>query len=183
MIFKPLKLFSIITLLIFTLCVFSACMINMKGGFVLINSEGDGVDSNGNVDMTGGKLIVYGPTMGGNGALDYGGSFNVSGGTLLATGSLGMAQSVTGKGVTVLDFNCNGSQDTLYTVADSEMNCIIAFNAPKSFQNVVFASDALTDSSSCSLYCDGTISQSDEATEGVCFSGIYSSGSLIGVLS
>lgn len=158
-----------------------SCIINMTGGFVLINAWGDGIDSNGSVNMSDGKMVVFGPTSGGNGALDYGGSFTVSGGTLFASGALGMAQSVTGNGVQVVNFNVNGNADTVYALTDSAMNCKIAFTAPKNFQNIVFASDTL-DSSSYSFYKDGTVSADSEKFSGICFGGVYSPGTLLGTL-
>lgn len=158
----------------------STCSITMTEGFVLINAQGDGIDSNGSVNMSGGKMIVFGPTMGANGALDYGGSFTVSGGTLFACGALGMAQSVTGNGVSVLNFNVDGDADSFYAISDSTMSCRIAFTAPKSFQNVVFASDTLSPSAEYSLYTDGTVLSDSEIISGICFGGTYTAGALLG---
>ena len=42
-------------------------------------------------EMTDGLVIIEGPVNDGNSALDYNGTFTVSGGTLLALGSSGMA--------------------------------------------------------------------------------------------
>lgn len=56
-------------------------------------ASGDGLDSNGNAVMTGGTALVSGPTNGGNGALDYNGTFNISGGILVAVGATGMVHS------------------------------------------------------------------------------------------
>lgn len=153
-----------------------SCVINMTNGFVLINAEGDGIDSNGSVNMSGGKMVVFGPTRGGNGALDYGGSFAVSGGTLFASGSLGMAQSVTGNGVPVINFNVNGNADTVYALTDSSMSCKIAFTAPKSFQNVVFASDTLSYANSFSFYENATVTAGGEEISGICFGGVCTAG-------
>lgn len=162
----------------------SSCVINMTNGYVLINSEGDGVDSNGSVYLSGGKMIVYGPTNGGNGALDYGGSFTVSGGTLLATGSRGMAQSVTGNNnVRVFHFNTDGEEKNVYTIADGNGSCKAAFIAPKKFEDVVFASDTLDSYTSYSFYRDGTITDYTDKFNGICFDGIYTPGTLLGTLS
>jgi hypothetical protein len=65
----------------------------INGGKVYVNAGGDGIDSNGSIAMTGGVLLVDGPTMDGNGPLDYMGTFNISGGMLVAVGSIGMAQA------------------------------------------------------------------------------------------
>ncbi len=66
----------------------------ITGGDVTVDAEGDGIDSNGNIYMTGGRLMVFGPQKGGNGALDYDVSFQISGGTLAAFGPGDMDQQV-----------------------------------------------------------------------------------------
>lgn len=63
----------------------------VTGGTLVIDADGDGFDSNGTAEITGGTLVVNGPEAGGSGALDGNGSFTVSGGVLLAAGSAGMA--------------------------------------------------------------------------------------------
>lgn len=157
----------------------SSCIITVTGGFVLLNARGDGIDSNGSVNMTGGRMVVFGPEDHGNSALDYGGSFTVSGGTLFACGSMGMAQSVTGNGVPVLNFNINGNADTFYALTDSAMQCKIAFTAPRSFQNLVFAGDTLSASEAYSFYSDGTVLSDGNIISGICFNGTYSAGNLL----
>ena len=47
-------------------------------------ASGDGLDSNGYATITGGDITVYGPTTDGNGALDVNGTFEITGGTLMA---------------------------------------------------------------------------------------------------
>ncbi len=59
----------------------------ISGGELTIVTDGDGLDSNGNIEMSGGSVTIHGPTTGGNGSLDFGGSFLLSGGTLAAAGS------------------------------------------------------------------------------------------------
>lgn len=65
----------------------------INGGEVYVNAQGDGLDSNGSIAMTAGYVEVSGPVNDGNGALDYNGTFDISGGTLLVAGSSGMAQT------------------------------------------------------------------------------------------
>ena len=59
--------------------------VTISGGELYIYSRGDGLDSNGSITMTDGTVIVY-STGNADGALDYDGSFSISGGTLLAAG-------------------------------------------------------------------------------------------------
>lgn len=69
------------------------CHIIISGGTVSINADGDGLDSNGYLLQTGGDVTVYGPENSGNGAIDYGIASKITGGTIVAFGMSGMAQS------------------------------------------------------------------------------------------
>ncbi|HDS06693.1 MAG TPA: carbohydrate-binding domain-containing protein, partial [Bacteroides sp.] len=55
----------------------------INGGYVSINADGDGIDVNGSIVMTGGEVIIDGPVFNMNGALDCDGVFQVEGGFLL----------------------------------------------------------------------------------------------------
>ena len=58
-------------------------LLTVSGGYTAVYASGDGIDSNGNIVMTGGTLLVFGPTDNGNGAIDYGDgncSMTISGG-------------------------------------------------------------------------------------------------------
>ena len=68
--------------------------INIYGGEWVINAGGDGLDSNGNINVSGGYTQVFGSTQNDNAALDYGdGGYGlyVTGGTVVGVGSSGMA--------------------------------------------------------------------------------------------
>lgn len=68
-------------------------LVAVHGGEIVLHVEGDGFDSNGNAVMTGGSLSVYGPYTDREGMIDYNGTFAVSGGTIIAAGSSGMAMA------------------------------------------------------------------------------------------
>lgn len=65
----------------------------ISGGVITVDAGGDGLDSNGNLTISGGTVTVFGPTSGGNGVLDYGGTFVLNGGVLFAAGTSDMAQT------------------------------------------------------------------------------------------
>lgn len=65
----------------------------IEGGDVTVDAEGDGLDSNGSLDVSGGTVVVYGPTDSGNGALDANGEITTTGGTLVALDSGGMSET------------------------------------------------------------------------------------------
>ncbi len=62
--------------------------LNVKGGLVNVNADGDGLDSNGALSITGGSVIVWGQATGGdNSPLDCDGTMTVNGGTVFAGGT------------------------------------------------------------------------------------------------
>lgn len=69
--------------------------LTITGGTTYVNSGGDGLDSNDAIYITGGTTYVDGPTNEGNGPIDYEGKMEVTGGTLIAVGSAGMAMNAT----------------------------------------------------------------------------------------
>lgn len=46
----------------------------ISGGYIVIDAAGDGLDSDGNLSVTGGNVYVYGPESSNNGALDFDGT-------------------------------------------------------------------------------------------------------------
>ena len=152
-------------------------LLTINGGYIIVNAQGDGVDSNGNIVMNGGFCIVYGPSSSMNGAIDSGdGNYNatVTGGLILAVGVSGMAESVECDTQGVLAFNCGTvSANSLMTICDSDGNIILSFVTPKSYQTVVFCSPDLTSGNEYNVYLGGQNS-------GSLLDGIYSGGEVTG---
>ena len=67
--------------------------LNIYGGDIYINAESDGLDANGNIEISGGNITVWGAKSGSDGdPVDMDGSLTISGGTLFAGGNQGMTQ-------------------------------------------------------------------------------------------
>lgn len=72
--------------------------LEVSGGILYIEAEGDGFDSNGDGLISGGTVIVNGPTSGGNGVFDVGDNGNtlkITGGTVIGAGTSDMAVTPT----------------------------------------------------------------------------------------
>ncbi|MBQ8107611.1 MAG: carbohydrate-binding domain-containing protein [Ruminococcus sp.] len=72
--------------------------LDISGGTWYINAGGDGLDSNGDINVSGGYTEVFGSADGGNAAIDYGdfnSSFNVTGGTVIGIGNSQMVVTPT----------------------------------------------------------------------------------------
>lgn len=60
--------------------------INIAGGDLYIDAGSDGLDSNNDISITGGRVEVYGADAMMDAAIDYDGTFTLSGGTLFGAG-------------------------------------------------------------------------------------------------
>ncbi len=67
--------------------------IRISGGMLFVHAEGDGLDSNGDLTITGGEVYVSGSENGANGALDYDGNGQITGGIVAALGNSAMAMN------------------------------------------------------------------------------------------
>ncbi len=152
----------------------------INGGYIVVNAVGDGLDANGSIEMTGGTVLVNGPTAQMNGALDYDGSFNVSGGLLIAAGSAGMLQAPgtsSDQYSVVFRFDVTQSAGILTHLQTEDGQDLINFQPAKNFQALVVSSPALKKGASYSFYTSGTYS--GEATDGLYANGSYTPGTKV----
>lgn len=150
--------------------------IRFSGGYVVINASGDGIDSNGNVVQVGGTVLVNGPVSSGNGALDFNGNYQISGGILVAAGSSGMAQAPDSESkqnsLTVL-FNDTQEANTPVNITESAGKSILTFVPSKKFQSVVVSAPNLKQGSTYTISTGGS---SDTNEDGFSNTGNYSGG-------
>lgn len=135
------------------------CEIIINGGNIYINSSGDGIDSNGWLYINGGDVSVDGPVNNGNGALDAGAGIVMNGGTVVAVGSNGMAESL-GSISSVFNisvyFGSAQSAGTLLEIKDSAGNTILSHTSKKAFSHAAIGSTDFALGSSYSIYLNGT---------------------------
>lgn len=133
--------------------------VKITGGTITVNAGGDGIDSNGNLYITGGTVYVAGPTSNGNGALDYEGEASITGGTLIAAGSSGMAQGM-GSNSTQCSMLVNLSETiaagSVISLKDSSGNVLISWTSPKQFSSVVISTAELAQGSTYTLVTGDT---------------------------
>ena len=126
--------------------------LTINGGIINVHSEGDGLDMNGNGEMNGGTVTVYGPSGNGDGAIDYTGTFNVNGGTLLAGGSSGMAVMPSdSSGVNSLMIDASGTVE----IQDESGETVLTYTSEKNYANLVIASEKLETGKIYTILQDG----------------------------
>ncbi|WP_416977824.1 carbohydrate-binding domain-containing protein [Streptomyces sp. T028] len=138
--------------------------LTVSGGTLVVDSEGDGLDSNGTAEITGGTIVVNGPQQGGNGALDVNGTFTVSGGTLLAAGSAGMAVAPdedSDQGWLSATLDSSVPAGTTLHVVDADGKVVATYVTAKQIQNVVYSSSAIKSGESYRIYSGGSTSATD----------------------
>lgn len=118
----------------------SGVLVTINGGTLVMDASGDGLDSNGSLVMNDGTVIVFGPTNNGNGAIDYNGTFELKGGTLLAVGSSGMAEqaSTSTQNTVLINFSGVAAGETV-SIIDESGNIIVSVVAPKTFSSIVYS--------------------------------------------
>ena len=152
----------------------------IHGGIIVINADGDGIDSNGSIAITAGTVIVNGPTENMNGALDYMGDFSMTGGVLIAVGSAGMAQSPAAsstQAAVLVNFNGQMAAGTPIHVENSAKEAIFTFVPAKAIQSIVFSTPTLEIGESYTIYVGGNTSAASE-TGLILDDGGYSGGSV-----
>lgn len=139
-------------------------LLNITGGTVYINASGDGLDSNGNINISGGTVIVSGSENGGNGALDSNGEIIVTGGTVVATGMSEMAEypaDSSSQNCVSATFDSAYDGGTLVTLSDDSGNEIISFAPQKNFDNVIISSSDIKTGVTYTFYIGGSSSASE----------------------
>ncbi|KGK91170.1 hypothetical protein DP73_04850 [Desulfosporosinus sp. HMP52] len=129
-------------------------VLSITGGEIALNANGDGTDSNGSINMTGGTVYVDGPAGNGNGSVDYDGSFAISGGTLVASGSSGMAQapSTNTQPSILMYYTSAQAAGTALTLKDKNGNIVLTYTPSKQYSSVAISSPKLTVGSTYTLY-------------------------------
>ncbi len=155
-------------------------LITINGGYLTVDATGDGLDANGSIKITNGTVIVNGPINDGNGPLDYDGTFDVTGGFIVAAGSSGMAQSPSTSSTQNSISLTLTSQEagTLVHIQSEDGEDVLTFAPSKTFASVVVCSPEIKKGSTYTAYTGG--SSTGTATNGLYYHGTYTAGTKIG---
>ena len=140
-----------------------SCSLTISGGNVYVNANGDGLDSNGDLLVSGGIVIVDGPTNSGNGALDSNSSLTCTGGLLVAVGASGMAEYPTGSQETIVMTTASSHEGgTLVTICDADGNEIFSYEPSKSWNSFIVSSSVFESGQTYTAYIGGTSTATNE---------------------
>lgn len=140
----------------------------LTGGKVTVDAMGDGIDANGSLSISGGEVLVHGPTSDANGSIDYDSTFEITGGTLIAGGSAAMARapsadspqeslmaSVTGRAASSVEFK------------DGSGRVLAAFVGGREFGNVLVSTPDVDADATYTIYVDGKLVGTTTSAEAV----------------
>lgn len=130
--------------------------INISGGTVTVNANGDGIDSNGTATLSGGTLIVNGPFTGGNTSLDTNGDLLLNGATVTAANSGDMFEAPSTNstsGYVKISNVSNLRAGTTVQVADSSGNVVANYKVTNSSTALILVSSSkITKGESYTVY-------------------------------
>ena len=142
--------------------------INISGGSTHVQAGGDGIDSNGSVEISGGTTIVEGPTQGDTSVIDFNANGSITGGTFIGTGGAGMASnfsSAENQGLIAVSVGSQAAGETV-TLKDADGN-VIAEQTPSLDYEVVYISTADLQQGGTYTLTAGTYSENIELTDAI----------------
>ena len=169
---------------------------NQYGGYVYVNvTGGDGIDSNGTINLVGGTLEVYTPSQGDGDPLDSERGVSFNGATVLAVGHLGMAQGYSAATPYVTFGSSgemrggfggmNGNQNNLVTagstiqITDASDNVLYSAKAVRNASYILFASPDLSSGSTYTLK-NGTTAAATATASTAASGGMSGPGNQVG---
>lgn len=150
----------------------------ISGGTITVDASGDGLDSNGTIYVSGGTLIVYGPTTGADTGLDADGGILIDGGNVFVASSKEMLEiPASNSESNVLVYGVNtvpaGSEIILTNADGGEM---VRITLKKQAQAIILSTPELATNGTYSLYADENLLASFSVTETITAIGVRSNG-------
>lgn len=150
----------------------------ISGGTITVDASGDGLDSNGTIYVTGGTLIVYGPTTGADTGLDADGGILIDGGNVFVASSKEMLEiPASNSKSNVLVYGANtvaaGSEIILTNADGGEM---VRITLKKQAQAIILSTPELATNGTYSLYADENLLASFSVTGTITAIGVRSNG-------
>lgn len=153
-------------------------LLEINGGYAFINStNGDPLDSNGNIHINGGVIVVHGPQSSPEVGMDVNGSCIITGGFLVVSGTNSNmtenASSSSTQRSILFRTNQQVSANTIFHVEDNAGNSLLNFAPMRSYYSIIFSSAELTQGTTYKVYTGGTCN-------GTLLHGLYTGGTYTG---
>jgi len=155
-------------------------LIRINDGLLVVDCiRGDGIDSNGSIELNGGKVVIHGPLEAPEVAVDHNNTFKIAGGFIAASGTnselMEYPDSTSTQNSIVAIFSNSYPEETIFNITDDAGTSVVSFKPSGDYQSVIFSSAALVTGKSYYLNIGGT--SDGEFIDGVSEGGTYNSGS------
>ena len=147
----------------------------VKGGTLIVKAtNGDAIDSNGNLEISGGIVIANGPLNGVEEAVDFNGTFKMTGGLFIGAGSSSNMTKAMSASSTQANMYISTSavisSSTFLHIQNASGTDVLTFKPKNGGYKFLFSSSALTKGASYSIYTGGSY------TGGSSNNGLYTGG-------
>lgn len=156
--------------------------IDISGGYIFIETqEGDGIDSNGSITISGGTVITQGAMVDANSGLDADGPVTIDGGTVISTGvMMGAFSQTQAQGVILATFGGAQNPGTLIAIRSGDDE-LLAFAPTVPFDSIYFSSSNIVPGVQYDVYLGGT--PQGEAVDGLYADGSSDPGTLVATVT
>lgn len=151
--------------------------ITINGGEIHIRTKADGIDSNGNLTINGGKIIIDGPENAGNGSLDAQGTLLINGGTVITASGAGMLQlpGSSEQNIVKILFDKVYKEGTTVVIKEGNKE-IVSYTPSVKFSAFVYTSDELLTNTEYSVYVEEKLYETFTLAQGITNVGRISGG-------
>jgi hypothetical protein len=155
--------------------------VNISGGYLVLNAPaGDGMDSNGNMTVTGGTILVQGPPAQPEVGLDVNGPLLINGSFMVVSQinstMVEVPSTASSQRSVVLKTNQTITGGTLFHIEDAGGTTLLTFAPSRNYSCLLFSAPALTAGTSYKVYTGGTCTGT--LKDGLYTGGTYSGGTL-----
>ncbi|MFV0521147.1 MAG: carbohydrate-binding domain-containing protein [Mangrovibacterium sp.] len=151
----------------------------INGGYTACYPQsGDGLDSNGTLEINGGTVLVHAPSSGVEIGVDVNGAIRFNYGLIVIAEHLSNMRetpsSASAQNSVLVGFSSTQSARTIFNIQNSDGESIITFKPKNSYSSVTFSSPLLEKGNTYTIYTGGSSNGTEK--EGLYTDGIYSGG-------
>lgn len=160
---------------------YDGSLLQINEGYIYLNStNGDPLDSNGDIEINGGVLVVHGPQSSPEVGMDVNGSCWVNGGFMVVSGTnSNMTEGPSNNSdqpSVLLRSNQSNSSGTLFHIEDADGNTLVTFAPNRTYYSMIFSSGELELGETYKVYTGGSCTGNE--VNGLYEGGTYSGGTL-----
>ncbi|MCP9764583.1 carbohydrate-binding domain-containing protein [Lacihabitans soyangensis] len=152
-----------------------------NGTLILRSTSGDLLDSNGNVEMSGGTMIMHGP-ISAEVPLDYNGTFRMIAGLIIASGSnsrfLQAPSAISPQNSVLINFKKGNEAGKLINISNAKGESLVTFRPQINYFSFIFSSSKLIKGGNFTVSTGGLVVGTAES--GYYETGVYKDGTVNG---